>query len=65
MRGCRGSAYDDLLSTTRNPRTITKLRGLAFEAREQDLAAPAARRRLLAAERRLGVAVERGRVEDG
>ena len=37
----------------------------ASKAREQDLAAPAARRRLLAAERRLGVAVERGRVEDG
>ena len=35
----------------------------ASKAREQDLAAPAARRRLLAAERRLGVAVERGRVE--
>ena len=27
MRGCRGSACDDFLST-RNPRTITKLRGL-------------------------------------
>jgi hypothetical protein len=37
----------------------------ASKAREQDLAAPAARRRLLAAERRLGVAVERGRVEGG
>jgi len=36
----------------------------ASKAREQDLAAPAARRRLLAAERRLGVAVERGRVEE-
>jgi hypothetical protein len=40
-------------------------RNHASKAREQDLAAPAARRRLLAAERRLGVAVERGRVEDG
>jgi hypothetical protein len=39
-------------------------RNHASKAREQDLAAPAARRRLLAAERRLGVAVERGRVED-
>ncbi len=38
-------------------------RNHASKAREQDLAAPAARRRLLAAERRLGVAVERGRVE--
>ena len=40
-------------------------RNHASKAREQDLAAPAARRRLLAAERRLGVAVERGRVEGG
>ena len=39
-------------------------RNHASKAREQDLAAPAARRRLLAAERRLGVAVERGRVEE-